>query len=314
MQVTVSAPGKIYLMGEHFVVYGKPALLTAINKRVIVSVEENNKQEINSEDNNFIKDILLIVKNHFKIENNPKLKISVFSKIKNSYHLGSSASVSVAVTAALLYLLKKIWNPEIVNKLAYKAEQIVHGNPSGADNSAISFGGFIWYRKELEFLKNIWQIPLKLNDSLNHFYLLDTGKPAESTKEMVAAVFENYKQNQQQFNELLSLNELQTKNIASAIKYSDKNLLIESLKIGQQTLDGIGVVSNKVIPLIKEIETEGGAAKILGGGGKTQGVGYLLCFHSNKDILQRISKKYNYPLESINLAEEGLRLEKGDKH
>jgi mevalonate kinase len=32
-KVTVSAPGKIYLMGEHAVVYGKPGLLAAIDKR-----------------------------------------------------------------------------------------------------------------------------------------------------------------------------------------------------------------------------------------------------------------------------------------
>ena len=39
MLVTVSTPGKIYLSGEHVVVYGKPALLSCINKRVFVTVE-----------------------------------------------------------------------------------------------------------------------------------------------------------------------------------------------------------------------------------------------------------------------------------
>lgn len=314
MQVTVSAPGKIFLMGEHTVVYGKPALLTAINKRVFVTVKTSLNSKISSSDNKFISDLTNIVKIHFNLKVLPNFDLKVNPEVKSNYHLGSSAAVAVSVIGALVYFLKKIWNPEIVNKLAYKAEQIVHGNPSGADNSAATYGGFIWYRKELEFLKNIWQIPLTINNKLNHFYLLDTGKPVESTKEMVTFVAESYKNNKKKFNDLFTLNELQTKNIAYAIKSSDRNLLIESIKIGYRTLDGIGVVSKKIFPLIKEIEREDGAAKILGGGGKTQGVGYVLCFHSNKDILQRISNKYNYPLAAIKVGEEGLRLEKGDNY
>ncbi len=36
--ITVSVPGKIHLLGEHAVVYGKPALLAAIDKRLYVEI------------------------------------------------------------------------------------------------------------------------------------------------------------------------------------------------------------------------------------------------------------------------------------
>lgn len=39
MQITVSAPGKIHLLGEHTVVYGHPALLAAVDKRIYISVK-----------------------------------------------------------------------------------------------------------------------------------------------------------------------------------------------------------------------------------------------------------------------------------
>ena len=47
-KILVSAPGKIHLLGEHVVVYGKPAFIAAINKRVFVEIEpvRNKKIEI----------------------------------------------------------------------------------------------------------------------------------------------------------------------------------------------------------------------------------------------------------------------------
>ncbi|MEM2376165.1 MAG: galactokinase family protein, partial [Sulfolobales archaeon] len=38
-KVTASAPGKVTLFGEHAVVYGEPALVMSINKRIYVTVE-----------------------------------------------------------------------------------------------------------------------------------------------------------------------------------------------------------------------------------------------------------------------------------
>ena len=38
-QIIISAPGKIHLSGEHAVVYGKPALLTAVSRRVFVTLQ-----------------------------------------------------------------------------------------------------------------------------------------------------------------------------------------------------------------------------------------------------------------------------------
>jgi len=41
-----SAPGKVILFGEHFVVYGVKAILCSINKRVTVTAEKTTDKKI----------------------------------------------------------------------------------------------------------------------------------------------------------------------------------------------------------------------------------------------------------------------------
>lgn len=330
--ITVSAPGKIHLMGEHAVVYGKPALLSAINLRLKVSVEpfspvssrprvkardklrpgsmdDNNVTIKSSEPDDYIRSIVDLVQEHFKVKKLPAMNITVDSQIPAGYHLGSSAATAVATVGALIYFLKKTWNPALINQLAYEAEKKQHGNPSGGDNTAVTFGGFLWYRKELEFLKSIWQLPFRPAANLTHFFLIDTGKPKETTGEMVALVKGKRQKAKGNMEQLMNQNEEQTKRITVALKEGNEEELIHAMQVGERTLEGMGVVSNKVVPLIRSIEKAGGAAKILGGGGKAGGVGFLLVFHHEPEKIEKLSKPFGFSIRHIRLGEEGARLE-----
>lgn len=309
---TVSVPGKIFLMGEHSVVYGKPAILSAIDRRVYVrvAITNNGRHEIKSGDNQFIGNVLELTAEHLKIKTLPFLKVIITSQLKKGYHLGSSAAVAAATIAAVLYHLKKIWNPELVNQLAYSADKAKHGLPSGADNTACVFGGLIWYRNELSYLKSLWQLPLK-SQLLNNFYLADTGKGEESTKEMVAIVRNGFLKNRKLYERLFLSNEEEVRNIAESLKSGNESALIQAIRKGSLTLKKMGVVSPMAADLIKTFEACGGAAKILGGGGRKKSVGYLLVYHKDKKILKDISASSGFSIEAVRLGEEGMRLEKG---
>lgn len=73
------------------------------------------------------------------------------SMLPVSAGLGSSASYSAAIAAGLLILFNHIpvdfiQSPEketyleTINRYAFKAEQVIHGNPSGVDNAVATFG------------------------------------------------------------------------------------------------------------------------------------------------------------------------------
>jgi len=276
-KVVVSAPGKVHLMGEHAVVYGKPAILAAINKRLTVTVEPSKTFEIiSTEPTDHAKYAVDYLLDQLKITDVPPIKITIDSQIPAGYHLGSSAALAVGLSGALMFYFKNIWNPIRINELAYEIEKKQHGNPSGGDNTSVTVGGFVWFRKELEFLKSMWQLPFKPHPSLNHFFLINTGRPKETTGEMVALVKEKVQQAPEVMQQLLDLNEQQVKRVTVALKEGNESELIDAIRTGEKTLEGMGVVSKKVMPLMRQIEDVGGAVKILGGGGVKEGVGFLV--------------------------------------
>lgn len=313
-KVIVSAPAKIHLMGEHAAVYGKPVFLTAINKRLYAQVSTSHSGVVieTNDEKKLIEKAVEIVCDRFKIKN-PSIHIKITSSIPTGRHVGSSSAIAVATVGALLYFFKKIWNPNLINELAYEVEKFQHGTPSGGDNSTATFGGFVWLRKELEFLKTIWQFPFQPSKNLKPFNLIDTGRPKENTGEMIILVRKFLEEYKDDGRVLLDQNEQATKDVVLAIKEGNEKLLIDAITRGEKTLEGLGVVSAKVLPLIQDIEKAGGAAKILGGGGKTGSVGLVLAYHPSKTILTEIAKKHNYPVETIQLGEEGVRLESGKK-
>lgn len=317
MKVTVSVPGKVNIMGEHAIVYGKPSILAAVNLRMTITVERMPRQKSpdknliieSQEPTGYIRHAIEVVQKDSKLENLPPMKVTVTSQIPSGYHLGSSAAVAVGTVGAVTYFLKKLWNPIAINQLAYEVEKKQHGNPSGGDNTAVTMGGFLWYRKELEFLKSMWQLPIRLPKHVSNFFLIDTGKPKETTGEMVAMVAASVKRQASRMEKLFSENEIQTKRVAVALKEGNENTLTDAIREGERTLERMGVVSKKVMPLIRKIEASGGAAKILGGGGQKDSVGFLLGYHHDRRHVEKLCKVYGFTILSIELGGEGVRLE-----
>lgn len=293
--IKFSAPGKIHLLGEHAVVYGKPALLSSINLRVTVQVGKvDHSYPI------LRKAVGKIIKEKFK----KKIPdYSIESDLPVGSGLGFSAAGSATIIAALLTYFRVKWDLELVNKLTFEAEKVFHGNPSGADPATVIFGGLIWFRKETPDVKLINKLPFSIPKKISkNFVLINTGKPKETTKQMVEKAKTRVKR-------ILNDQEKLVKELLIAIQQSNEKELIRIIKTGEKNLEKIGVVSNSTQKLIRKIEKLGGAAKISGAGGKTNASGILLCYHPTPEKLIQLAKSCNLDYFKVALGAEGLKRE-----
>ncbi|KAA1082078.1 cystathionine beta-lyase [Puccinia graminis f. sp. tritici] len=90
-------------------------------------------------------------------ENRRSQVFTIRSTLPIGAGLGSSASYSVCLASALLYSHQHIAIPtqkgiettqvETINRWAFLGEKILHGSPSGVDNTVSSFGGAICFQK-----------------------------------------------------------------------------------------------------------------------------------------------------------------------
>jgi len=158
-----SAPGKIILFGEHFVVHGTKAILAAIDKRVTVTstFTENKTIKVNSQLGTLevpISSSYEEVKSEFRpfvylankiINSNQNvngLEVTIDSDIPIGVGLGSSSACCVAAAASISELFKELSSEEILN-ISIEAEKTIFPDTSGADCTVCTYGGMIEYEQ-----------------------------------------------------------------------------------------------------------------------------------------------------------------------
>jgi len=137
-EISASAPGKFVILGEHAVVYGKPAIALAINRRFNLSVRRDDEFRINNE----AADIMMNPHMRYISGRNDMLPVSVHmdSKIPTGSGLGSSAALSVAFSAAMRALNGRSLDESEIAKEAFEAEYFSQGRGSPMDTSASAHG------------------------------------------------------------------------------------------------------------------------------------------------------------------------------
>src|SRR2546430_7439633 len=139
--MAASAPGKLILFGEHAVVFGEPALSTAINLRAEVYARPHTEWLVDGaslEEPRFRYVKAAVA----KAKPDGPLWIEIRSMVPSGAGLGSSAAVTVATLGALHGLQGSIEAPAIARE-AFEVEHEVQGRASPIDTSTASAGGGI---------------------------------------------------------------------------------------------------------------------------------------------------------------------------
>jgi mevalonate kinase len=172
---SASAPGKVYLFGEHAVVYGEPAVPCAVDRRATVSVVrcdddhlrvsapdlglEGLTAEYGAGDSapavaadadavaaalGYVRGAVDAARDLAGAESGVGLDVTVESDLPTGAGLGSSAAVTVATLAAAARELGAVPDPETLADRAYRVEAAVQGGQaSRADTFCAAMGGAV---------------------------------------------------------------------------------------------------------------------------------------------------------------------------
>jgi len=338
---SASAPGKIHLIGEHSVVYGKPAILAAIGMRCHVEVKKRKDDMIK-----------VIRKGHPDITFNMTEAMKFLDECSRLWNEGRDRNDWSELNALLKPVEKgqKLIVAKSMEALRLKSGMDIRVNSdipfgSGLGSSAALAVAFpaamaaehgigldrekineIAFSIEMYlhggtpsggdnttcchgglvwFEKGAepWILDKEIPYRLEGFMLVNTGKPGKSTGELVQHVRNlEPKYREQRVNDLGKLAGL----MLDVLKMKDFGKMKEIINMAQESLKELGVSTPEIDGLVSSVQEAGGAAKLCGAGGG----GMVLCWHEDTNELKKAIKGAGFEPWETELGVEGVKVKK----
>ena len=271
MKSIASAPGKIILFGEHFVVHGTKAILAAIDKRVTVtSTFTDNKtikvnsqlgtievpissshEEVKSEFRPFVYLANKIINSE---QNASGLEITIDSDIPIGVGLGSSSACCVAAAASISELFNELSSEEIL-KMSIEAEKTIFPDTSGADCTVCTYGGMIEY-PSIEKIDNTFDLNLLIANSMI----------PHNTKNSVEKVNKFKENDEERFSQLCDLETKLIDEVITAMKNNDATTFGLKMSENQKYLEEIQISNDTLRDMISSLKEISLGTKITGAG------------------------------------------------
>ena len=271
-----SGHGKIILLGEHSVVYGRHAVAAPVPMAIQARVSESSSSGVvisiarwdvrytltrdPGKQRGFEKPAAMILERLGLADRD--LTIEVFPGLPRAMGLGGSAALAVAIIRALDQRFGLGLDDEAINQLAFDSEKMAHGTPSGVDNTVATYGTTLLFRKDeppmIEPIELAQPLPLVIGM---------TG--VESlTARTVATVREAWTRNPQQYERLFDEIDSLTLQGLDALRAADWERLGDMMNICQGLLNALQVSCWELEEMVQIARRHGAlGAKLTGGGG-----------------------------------------------
>jgi len=288
--------GKVILFGEHFVVHGVPGIVSAIDSTADAEVRKIGEGITVKDERKGAKgytgkkrtqqreSIERMLKTMGINPEKASLEIWLGGSLPGFSGIGASAASSVAIARAIVEEFEMHLSDERINEIAYEGEKAYAGTPSGIDNTAATFGGLIWFKRNLGGGPNTIE-KLSIREPVE-IVIGNTGIVAD-TKEMVAGVAERKKSNPEKYNPLFKQAEELAFTARKALEEFDLRKVGKLMNENHRLLREIEVSCRELDHLVNLAREQGAfGAKLTGGGGG----GCMVALTPTEELQETVAK------------------------
>ena len=269
-----AAPGKVILFGEHAVVYGQPALAVPVTQVQatatvtpggddfwIEAVDLGRAYRLaDAPAGDPLAQAVALVRARAGLAQLPAARLRVTSSIPIAAGLGSGAALCTAAVRALAQWLRLALAPAEISAMVFETEKLLHGTPSGIDNTVVVFGQPVY------FIKGQPPVPLRVASPFQ-LVIADSGVPSP-TKLAVSDVRAAHDREPERYAQLFQSIGDVARQARAVIETGRPNDLGPLMRRNQALLCELGVSSPRLDQLVTAAEEAGALGAKLSGGGR----------------------------------------------
>jgi mevalonate kinase len=282
--------GKVILLGEHSVVYGRPALAASLGIGASAQAEpwatarlevepwgvafdaDATQSDPRAEQ---LRQAFLALLDSYRPR--PSLRVRAQVAIPGAAGLGGSAALSVAIVRALDAALGSARSPDEVAATALHAECVFHGNPSGIDTAMAAGSGVARYVRgaPLEPLRMARPLTLVVGHS---------GEPG-STQDTVASVGRQHAREPARLEQVFDAIAAIVDNGQRALERGELRALGQLFTLNQKLLNTLLLSTTRLEEMCQAADAAGALGSKLTGGG---GGGCMIALVPDQDTAERV--------------------------